>query len=127
MVVLNVVLTLPNVVKIYTECDNVVFWNGERWFNIVNFNVDVHNVVSTLTYQPKNNVETTLRCLLGSWCVWIILTIFNQIGHRHCNLNIIYFINKFVINFCLACRKWCTIFNCNKCIIVCDYCCISYN
>ena len=40
-------------------------------FNVVNFNADVHNVVSlTLydvgtSYQPKNNVEATLKCLLG--------------------------------------------------------------
>ena len=57
----NVVLTLPNVGKIYVGNDNlvstlsnVVQINFEMdkidstLFNVVNFNVDVHNVVSTL-------------------------------------------------------------------------------
>ena len=41
---------------------------------VVNYNVDVHNVVNVdltlcdvaTSYQPKNNVEPTLKCLLGS-------------------------------------------------------------
>ena len=37
------------------------------------------------------------------------------------------FINKDVINFCCTCRKWCTIFKRNICIIVCIYCNISCN
>ena len=64
----NVVSTLPNVVQFNVEIHNVV----STLLNVVNFNVDVHNVVSTLmlcdvatSYQPKNNVEPTLKCLLG--------------------------------------------------------------
>ena len=62
-----------------------------------------------------------------SWCVWIIITVFNQIVHRHCNVNMIRFTNKFIINFWLSCRKWCSIFKCNICIIVCSYYYISCN
>ena len=36
-------------------------------------------------------------------------------------------IEKHVINFCLACRKWCTFFKCNICLIVCSYGYISWN
>ena len=80
----NVVLTLSSVVKIDVENDNVVStlsnvaeFNVEKHsvvstlFNVVNFNADVHNVVSltlydvATSYQPKNNVEATLKCLLG--------------------------------------------------------------
>ena len=75
----NVVSTLPNIVKIYVENDNVVstLYNvvqinveidnvDSTLFNVVNFNIDIHNAVSTLTsYQPKNNVVTNLKCLLG--------------------------------------------------------------
>ena len=50
----NVVSTLPNVVKIDVENDNVVQLNAEIYnvvsalLNVVNFNFDVHNVASTL-------------------------------------------------------------------------------
>ena len=60
----NVVLTLPNVMKIYVENDNVVWtlsnivqFNVEKHivastiFNVVNFNVDVHNAGSTLIWR----------------------------------------------------------------------------
>ena len=67
----NVVSTLSNVVKFNVEKHNVV----SGLFYLVNFNVDIHNVVSTLidlmlrdaatSYQPKNNVESKLKCLLG--------------------------------------------------------------
>ena len=44
-------------------------WKLHCCFNVVqrlNFNVDMHNVVSTATsYLPKHNVEPTLKCLLG--------------------------------------------------------------
>ena len=50
----NVVSTLPNVVKIDVENDNVVQFNAEIYnvvsasLNVVSFNFDVHNVASTL-------------------------------------------------------------------------------
>ena len=57
----HVVPTLPNVVKIYVENDNVVSTLSSvvqikvetdnidsMLFNVVNFNVDIQNVVSTL-------------------------------------------------------------------------------
>ena len=57
----DIVLTLPNVVKIDAKNDNVVLtlssvvqFNVEKHnvvstlFNVLNFNSDVHNVVSTL-------------------------------------------------------------------------------
>ena len=54
----NVVSTLPNVVKFDAENDNIVStlssvvqFNVEKTqccFNVVNFNIDIHNVVSTL-------------------------------------------------------------------------------
>ena len=62
---------------------NVVNTNVEivalKLFNVVNFNVDIHNVVSTLiwysqdvvnvdvktSYHPNNNVKITLKGFLG--------------------------------------------------------------
>ena len=89
----NVVSTLHSVVKIDVENDNVVLTLS----NIVQFNVEKYNVVSTLfyvgnfnvdiqqrcfnvdltlcdvapSYQPKNNVEPTLKCLLGKLCTFL--------------------------------------------------------
>ena len=78
----NVVSTLPNVVKIDVENDNVV----STLSNVVQFNVEKHNVFQrckfqrwraqrcfnvdltlcdvATSYQPKNNVEPTSKCLL---------------------------------------------------------------
>ena len=50
----NVVSTLPNVVKIDVENDNVVQLNAEIYnvvsalLNVANFNFDVHNIAATL-------------------------------------------------------------------------------
>ena len=75
----NVVLMLPNVVKIDVEngnvvstLSNIVQFNVEKHnvvsksFNVVNFNVDVHNVVSTLIWRCETsrrhiNLKTTLN------------------------------------------------------------------
>ena len=90
----NVVLTLPNVVKIDFEngnvvstLTNVVQFNVEicnivsKLLNVVNINVDVHNVVSTLiwrcaTWRRHINLKTTLNrcwnvCWDACWPRWI--------------------------------------------------------
>ena len=58
--------TLSNIVQINVETGNV----ESKSFNIVNSNVDVHKVVSTLilhcaTSRHHINLKTTLKCLLG--------------------------------------------------------------
>ena len=63
----NVVLTLPKVVKIYVWNDNVVSTLSNLvQINVVNFNVDVHNVFSTLIWhwamsRRHINPKTTLK------------------------------------------------------------------
>ena len=62
----NVLLPLSNVAEIDVENDNVVLTLP----NVVQINVEIDNVDLTLSdvatpYQFKNNVETTLKCLLG--------------------------------------------------------------
>ena len=49
----KVVSTLPNVVKIDVENDNVV----STLSNVVQFNVEIHNVVSTLLNVVDFNVD----------------------------------------------------------------------
>ena len=58
-------------------------WKWQRWFDIVQhckfqrwrtqrcFNVDLTLYDVATSYQPKNNVETTLKYLLGSHLSWI--------------------------------------------------------
>ena len=64
----SVVSTFANDVQINVEINNV----DSTLFNVVNFTFDVLSVVPTLisrcatSYQPKNNVETKLKCLLGT-------------------------------------------------------------
>ena len=80
----NVVLTLPNVVKIDVENENVVstcltFFNSTFKYAVLFqrckfqcsrmqrcFNVDLTFYDVTTSYQPKKNVEPTLKCLLGT-------------------------------------------------------------
>ena len=70
----NIVSMLSNAVNICVEIDNI-----DSKFNVVSFNVDKHNVVSTLIwrcvtfakpYQPNNNVKTTVKCLLGFFIIF---------------------------------------------------------
>ena len=58
----NVVSTLINVVKLQVENNN----GSSKLFNVVNFNVDIHNVVSTLIWRCPTlcrhiNLTTTLK------------------------------------------------------------------
>ena len=52
----RVVSTLPNVVKIDVENDNVV----STMSNVVQFNAEIHNVVSKLFNVDTHNVVSTL-------------------------------------------------------------------
>ena len=54
---LYVVSTLPNVVKIYVENDSA----ASTLSNVVQNNVEIR---VTRSHQPKNNIETTLKCFL---------------------------------------------------------------
>ena len=85
----NVVSTLPNVVKIDVENGNVVStlscsiqrWNTQCCFNVVQrckfqywrtqrcFNVDLTLCDIATSYQPKNYVEPTLKCLPRTWLI----------------------------------------------------------
>ena len=60
----NAVSTLSNNVQFNVKIHNVV----STLLNVVNYNADVHNVATS--YQPKNNVAPTLKCLLGS--IWLV-------------------------------------------------------
>ena len=85
----NVVSTLPNVVKTDVQVHVVLTLP-----NIVEFDVEIHNVVSTLfqrcwtlcdvakSYQPKSNVEPTLKCLLGYVRVKTELKFCNKISMK---------------------------------------------
>ena len=63
---------IPNIVKIDVENNNVV----SMLLNVVNYNVDVHNVVSTMiwrcaTWQRHINLKTTLnRRWNVCWVFW---------------------------------------------------------
>ena len=69
---LKMTTTLSNVVQINVEMgklDSTLFnvlkfqcWCTQRCFNV---HLTLRDVVTS--YQPKNNVETTLKCLLGSF------------------------------------------------------------
>ena len=62
----GVVSTLPNVVQInVVQFDVVQRCKFQRWRTQRDFNVDLTLCDVAMSYQPKNNVETTLKCLLG--------------------------------------------------------------
>ena len=91
----NVVSTLTNVVKLDVENDNVTVFRRclmlfistlkyttlirrckfQRWNTQRCFNVDLALSHVPTLYQPKDNSETTLKCLLGKvfWCFQRIL------------------------------------------------------
>ena len=63
-----------------------------------------------------------------SSCIWIIIAVFDQIVRGHCKVNMFCSVNRYIINYCFTCRKWCTNFKRNICIIGCIYCiCLSCN
>ena len=66
----NVVSTLSNVVQFNVEKHNVV----STLFYVVNFNVDLTLCNVATSYQLKDNVEPTLKCLLGI-CLFIFFYI----------------------------------------------------
>ena len=82
----NVVSTLPNVVKFDAENDNIVStlssvvqFNVEKTqccFNVVNFNIDIHNVVSTLIWHclTSRRHTTLTKTLRPCWKVSWVLT-----------------------------------------------------
>ena len=102
----NVVLTLPNVVKIDVENDKVV----STLPNVCQFNVEIHkvvvercklqrwrtqrcfNVALTLcdlatSYVPKNHVKPTLKCLLERFYAAAqihktLISLFHKISHE---------------------------------------------
>ena len=70
-------------------------------FNVVNFNVEIHNVVSMLIWrcatlrcptlinddQPKSNVEPTLKCLLGNATLIKIETLAQVFSSKFCKIS----------------------------------------
>ena len=61
-----------------------------------------------------------IRAIVTYWGTTTI-TVFNQVVHRHCNISMLYFITTSLIYFCSEFSKWCAIFKCNFCIIICPY------
>ena len=56
-------------INVEQRCFNVVLrCKFQRWHTQRCFNVDLTLCDVATSYQPKNNVEPTLKCLLGRWC-----------------------------------------------------------
>ena len=93
----------------------------------------LHFVFHLLQYQQKvcfvfkwrSSIIISHICIINhricfktpstSRSIRIVVTTFNQIVHRHSNINKICIIIKSIINFCSAVFKWCIIFKCYIC------------
>ena len=51
----------------------------------------------------------SLKTWLTSWSIRVIVTILDQIVHKHCNINKICLNNIGIIDFCSTILKWCVI------------------
>ena len=110
----NVVLMFTYVVK--TDVENKLClcqrWNTQRWFDVVRrckfqhwntqrcFNADRTLSHVATSRQPKDNVETTLKCLLGPYLSWQS-TYPNLKTTRHIKLEF-FFWTKLLENLLLA-------------------------
>ena len=123
----NVVSTLPNFSRINVEIHNV----DSMLSNVANSNIEMHNDdlrfyhVAT-SYQPKDNVEATLKCLLGNFkqllekykwvsarqrlgsSFWVLLN--SSFAQRDCFISLL-----LIFSQCDQCNWWCV------CVCVCMF------
>ena len=126
----NVVSTLPNFSRINVEIHNV----DSMLSNVANSSIEMHNDdlrfyhVAT-SYQPKDNVEATLKCLLGNFkqllekykwvsarqrlgsSFWVLLN--SSFAQRDCFISLL-----LIFSQCDQCNWWCV------CVCVCVCVCL---